>query len=167
MALLQRAGVQVRSLALDLRPAMLEEDGLDASLRWLAEGLEQRTGIATHVAGCFNRVSGAVAVAFFRVAQEALTNVARHARARHVWIELSAGESALELELRDDGVGFDITRTLEEAHRRGHLGLLGMRERVQVLGGRLVVDSRPGHGTRLRVVLPLIGTPAAPEDCMG
>jgi signal transduction histidine kinase len=89
--------------------------------------------------------------------QEALTNVARHARARHVWIEVSQSENALELVVRDDGVGFDVAKTLEQAAQRGHLGLLGMKERVQILRGSLEVESAPGRGTRIRVALPLAG----------
>jgi signal transduction histidine kinase len=92
MALLQRAGAQVRSLALELRPTMLETGGLEAALRWLAEQHQQRTGITTQVVGHVSDVSGDPAIAAFRVAQEALTNVVRHARAQHVWIELSQGD---------------------------------------------------------------------------
>lgn len=155
MALLQRAGEQVRNLALELRPAMLETDGLDATLRWLAERHQQRTGVAAEVVGHVGAVSASVAIAGFRVAQEALTNVARHARARRVWIELTRTDRAMELVIRDDGVGFDVTSTLKKAPAREHLGLFGMRERGEILGGRLDVDSQPGMGTRIRLSLPL------------
>jgi signal transduction histidine kinase len=163
MALLHRAGGQVRSLALELRPAMLESVGLDATLRWLAERHQQRTGTAAEVVGHVNGITGAVAIACFRVAQEALTNVARHARARHVWIELSRTDNVAELVIRDDGVGFDVARILEDGPGRGHLGLFGMRERAQILGGSLEVDSQPGSGTRLRVSLPLVDADAEAE----
>jgi signal transduction histidine kinase len=156
VALLQRAGEQVRSLALELRPAMLETTGLDATLRWLAERHQQRTGVAAEVVGHVSGVSGAVAIACFRVAQEALTNVAQHARAQRVWIELSRTDHLMELVIGDDGVGFDVTRSLMEAPARGHLGLFGMRERAQILGGSLDLDSRPGNGTRIRLSLPLV-----------
>jgi PAS domain S-box-containing protein len=162
IALLQRAGAQVRSLALELRPMLLETAGLDATLRWLAEQYQQRTGIATDVVGHANDVSSEVANACFRVAQEALTNVVRHATAHHVWIELSQSEGVLGLEVRDDGIGFDVAGTLERAAGSGNLGLLGMRERVQILGGRLVIDSRPGHGTRIHVSFPLTEPAAEP-----
>lgn len=95
-----------------------------------------------------------MAIACFRVAQEALTNVVRHAAAQHVWIELSQTESVLELVVRDDGVGFDVARTQEQAAKRGSLGLLGMRERVQILGGSLAVESESGRGTRIRASFP-------------
>jgi two-component system sensor histidine kinase UhpB len=155
IAVLQEAGAQVRSLALELRPTMLETGGLESALRWLAEQHQQRTGIVTEVVGHVTEVSGDLAIACFRVVQEALTNVVRHARARHVWIELSQREGLVELVVRDDGVGFDVTRTLERAASGGNLGLLGMRERVEILGGNLEIDSREGEGTRICIALPL------------
>jgi PAS domain S-box-containing protein len=155
ISILQRAGDQVRSLALELRPTMLDTAGLDATLRWLASQHEQRTGIPTEVMGHLNEVPGEVAIAAFRVIQEALTNVLRHAQAQHIWIELSQSDGAVELLVRDDGVGFDVPKTLGWAANRGHLGLLGMKERVQILGGHLEVDSKPGLGTRIRLSLPL------------
>lgn len=155
ISILQRAGDEVRSLALELRPTMLDTAGLDATLRWLASQHEQRTGIPTEVVGHLNEVPGEVAIAAFRVIQEALTNVLRHAQAQHIWIELSQSDGAAELLVRDDGVGFDVPETLDWAANRGHLGLLGMNERVQILGGRLEVDSKPGLGTRIRLSLPL------------
>jgi signal transduction histidine kinase len=153
--LLQRAGAQVRSLALELRPAMLESAGLEATLRWLAGQHQQRTGIATQVLGHLNDVPGDLAITCFRAAQEALTNVVRHAQAQHISIELSQTDGALELVVRDDGVGFDATRTLDRAASHGHLGLLGMKERVQILGGDLEVNSEPGRGTCIRILVPL------------
>ena len=164
MALLQRAGEQVRGLALDLRPTMLESSGLDATLRWLAEQHQRRTGIDVEVVGHSNGVSGEVAIACFRVAQEALTNVVRHARAQHVWLELSKSESTLELVVRDDGVGFDATRTGERVPQSAHLGLLGMNERVQILGGSLEVNSQPGRGTRIRASFPLVAAAAGAAE---
>jgi signal transduction histidine kinase len=155
IALLQRAGAQVRSLALELRPTMLETGGLKSALRWLAEQHQQRTGIVTEVVGHVTDVSGDLAIACFRVAQEALTNVVRHARAQHVWIELNQQEDSLELVIRDDGVGFDVTGTVERAVSSGNLGLLGMRERVEILGGSLEIDSQSGQGTGIRISLPL------------
>ena len=153
--LLQRAGAQVRSLALELRPTMLETAGLDPTLRWLAEQHQQLTGIEPQIVGHLNDVPGDVAIACFRAVQEALTNVVRHARAQHVWIELSQSDGVVELVVRDDGVGFDVKGTLNRAASHGHLGLLGMKERVQILGGRLEVDSKPGLGTRIHILLPL------------
>jgi two-component system sensor histidine kinase UhpB len=105
-----------------------------------------------------------LAIACFRVAQEALTNVVRHAAARHVWIELSQSDSVLELVVRDDGVGFDVAPTQEQAARRGSLGLLGMAERVQLMGGTLQVETEPGRGTRIRASFPLGEAPEEQKD---
>jgi two-component system sensor histidine kinase UhpB len=165
VALLQRAGAQVRNLALELRPTMLDTAGLDVALRWLAEQHEQRTGIPTKVVGHLNEVSGDVAIAGFRMVQEALTNVVRHARAQHIWIESTQSDGTVELVVRDDGVGFSVTKTLAQAAGHGHLGLLGMKERAQILDGSLEVDSAPGRGTRVRISLPLaepVPEPAEP-----
>jgi len=161
IALLQRAGAQIRSLALELRPMLLETAGLDATLRWLAEQYEQRAGVDIEVVGHVSEISGEAAIACFRVVQEALTNVVRHAAARHVSIELSESETLLSLVVRDDGVGFDAARTLDGTVG-DHLGLVGMRERVEILGGNLRIESQAGHGTRIEVSFPLTEATAAP-----
>lgn len=164
MTLLQSAGEQVRSLATELRPAMLERSELDVAVRWLAEQHQQRTGIATEVVGHAHSVSGDLAVACFRIAQEALTNVLRHAQAEHAWIELSQTERVIKLVIRDDGIGFDVVQALEGNGERERLGLLGMRERVQIFAGRLEVDSAPGSGTRICAVFPLTPPSREPQE---
>jgi PAS domain S-box-containing protein len=159
IALLQRAGEQVRSLALELRPSMLENAGLDATLRWLAQQHEQRTGVPTEVTGSLGDVDAAFATACFRVVQQALTNVVQHARARHVWIDLIDDQSVLHVSVRDDGAGFDVPAVLQRSAASGHLGLLGMKERMQIVGGSLWVDSQPGKGTLVAVTLPFAHAP--------
>jgi signal transduction histidine kinase len=160
-ALLRQAGEQVRSLALELRPTMLDTLGLEATLRWLAELHQQRTGCAVEVVGHLTGrpLPPNLPIACFRVVQEALTNVVRNAAARQVWIELSQSEDELEIMIRDDGVDFDMRSTREEAAWRGSLGLLGMAERVQLLGGTLRVESEPGRSTRIHAAFPLIDSP--------
>jgi signal transduction histidine kinase len=155
IALLRRAGEQVRDLALELRPPILEVAGLGGTLRWLAEQHQQRTGMITQVTIESTDVHGDVATACFRVTQQALTNIVQHAQARNVWIDVSQDGAYLQLAIRDDGTGFDVTKSLEKAISRGHLGLLGMMERAQILGGHLDIDSQPGLGTRIRAVFPL------------
>jgi PAS domain S-box-containing protein len=154
MALLERAGTRVRSLALELRPTMLETAGLDAALRWLADQHRQPGGLAVHVAGDAEGVAGDAAIVCFRVAQEALTNVVRHAGAKNVWIRLARRDGGVQLTVRDDGAGFDVDKPLGQAAGAGRLGLLGMRERVQVMGGSLEIDSDPRRGTRILALLP-------------
>jgi two-component system, NarL family, sensor histidine kinase UhpB len=158
MTLLERAGAQLRTLAVELRPVMLESAGLEATLRWLAQRHGQQTGIVIQVAGHLPQVPGHLAIAGFRMVQEALTNVLRHARAQSVRIDLHSGDTTLELTVRDDGVGFDVPRMLGQAAGEGHLGLLGMRERAQILGGSVEVQSEPGQGARVRILLPFSGT---------
>jgi signal transduction histidine kinase len=164
-ALLRQAGEQVRTLALELRPPMLDSFGLEATLRWLAEQNQQGTGCEVKVVGNLSGtpLSPEMAIACFRVAQESLTNVARHASARHVWIELSQSESMLTVVIRDDGVGFEVAPTHQQAAMRESLGLLGMAERVRLLDGTLQVESRPGHGTQIRASFPLSEAPATKE----
>jgi len=155
-ALVERAGQGVRSMALDLRPAMLETAaGLDGTLRWLAEQQGRQSGIAILVSGHLDDVPSEVGVTCFRVVQEALTNVIRHAQAREVHIELEQTADAVKVVIEDDGIGFDVATTRVQAATLGHLGLVGMQERVDILGGELHIESRPQSGTRLAISLPL------------
>jgi PAS domain S-box-containing protein len=165
-ALLQRVGEQVRSLALELRPTMLDVLGLEATLRWLCGRHQQRTGCAVQVDAAVSgsAICSHLAIACFRLVQEALTNVARHASAQHVWIALNQSESTLELAVRDDGAGFDVLAAQEQAAQRGKLGLLGMAERVQLLSGSLHVESESGHGTLIRASFPMSGVPERSAD---
>jgi PAS domain S-box-containing protein len=156
LGVVQRSIEQVRSLALDLRPSMLDDLGLVAALRWYLDGQARRVGYeARFVARPGEiRLGPASATIAFRVAQEALTNVARHARARRVLVKLWAGGGRLRLIVRDDGVGFDPEAVLRRVSEGGGLGLLGMRERAALLGGRVDFRSAGGRGTEVRLTLP-------------
>jgi signal transduction histidine kinase len=161
--IVDQATAQVRALSLDLRPAMLDDLGLTATLRWLVDREAQRAGLVAHINV---RSSGAplppdVAVAAFRMVQESLTNVVRHARARNVWVELRQRDDELDLAIRDDGVGFDPDSACNRATRGESFGLLGIQERAALLGGRADIRSRPGHGTKIRVWLPIESPPSA------
>lgn len=94
------------------------------------------------------------------MAQEALTNVLRHARARNVWVELRERDGEVEVGIRDDGIGFDQETARMRARRGESFGLLGIRERVELLGGRTDIQSRPGQGTSIRVRFPVVSRPA-------
>lgn len=144
-----RAIQQVRDLSLGLRPSVLDDLGLVAALRWHLDQQAQLVGYAAHFAAQPGEIAlePAAAIAVFRVAQEALTNVARHARASRVAVKLRFRDETLQLAVLDDGVGFD-----PRANGAG-LGLAGMRERAALLGGSVDVRSAPGRGTR--VVLKL------------
>lgn len=156
ISLIHQTGEQLRCLMFELRPTFLDTMGLDATLRWLAELHQKRTRSDVRVIGNTSGmpVAPEMAITCFRVAQEALTNVARHTDARNVWIELNRNEDHLELVVRDDGCGFDVAQTQEQAYRRGRLGLIGMKERVEILGGTLLVESQPGRGTQIRASFP-------------
>jgi signal transduction histidine kinase len=146
----------VRRLSLDLRPSMLDDLGLVPALRWLAERSSRDTGIETRVAvEREERYSAPIETVCFRVAQEALTNVARHAEATSVRVELRRDDGRLRLEVRDDGCGFDAEAALAAARAGASLGLAGMRERVALVGGELRIAARPGAGCAIVATIPL------------
>jgi signal transduction histidine kinase len=153
-----RAMQTVRDLALDLRPAMLDDLGLAAALRWYADRFAQQARVQTHLAiGEVPHLDSSIATACFRVAQEALTNVLRHAGAANVSIELTRAPAELTLSVRDDGAGFDVASARERAARGASLGLIGMEERASLAGGSLEIRSAPGQGTDVRARFPLGG----------
>jgi PAS domain S-box-containing protein len=166
VAVVARAIQQVRDLSLDLRPSMLDDLGLEAALRWYAQRLTRRAGLTVHLAEAppGQRPPAAVETACFRVAQEALTNTVRHAGARHVWVDLIQDGAELHLIVRDDGAGFDVARARRRAAAGGSFGLLGMQERVDLLGGRLEVESSPAQGTCVHASFPLGDAGPAPAD---
>jgi signal transduction histidine kinase len=137
----------------ELRPPLLDEYGLGAALAWYAEEYAQRTGIRVSVekpqdAG--RELRAEAAVALFRIAQEALNNVAKHAGAKlvRIWVSLEGDE--VNLCVADDGSGFDVTQA-----PRGRWGMSTMRERAEAAGGRFLIDSVPGKGTVVRAAVPL------------
>jgi PAS domain S-box-containing protein len=145
----------VRDLALELRPAMLDDLGLAAALRWYADRFAQQTGVAMHIAiDEVPTLPFVVATACFRVAQEALTNVARHASAQTVWLTLHSASSEIELTIRDDGSGFDSEAARARAAHGGSVGLVSMQERVSLAGGSIDIHSSPGGGTEVRARFP-------------
>jgi two-component system sensor histidine kinase UhpB len=148
---------QIRDLSLDLRPSMLDDFGLVPALEWFVDRQAQRSGFSAElvVAPAELRMPPNLETTVFRVAQIALTNVARHAQAKHVQVELRLREAELELVIRDDGIGFDVAAALERASRGATLGLLSMQERVRLVGGALEMTSTPGLGTEIRVHFPI------------
>jgi PAS domain S-box-containing protein len=152
LAIVDQAIGQVRHLSLDLRPSVLDDFGLEAALRWYADRQIRLTGldIRLDINLGAHRLPAELETTCFRIAQEALTNVLRHARARRVWIEMQRRE-AVELTVRDDGAGFDPRAARQRSAEGASFGLPGMQERVELLGGELTVESRPGHGTSIRV----------------
>lgn len=138
-----------RQLSRLLRPPILDDLGLAPALQWLGRSVGESSGVAVVVElGELPPLGGELETLLFRVAQEALNNVARHARANSALVRLIAQHNELQLQVIDDGAGF------EPDQARGS-GLGGMRERLRLHGGRLELRSTPGHGTRLRAVVPL------------
>jgi signal transduction histidine kinase len=149
-----RLGRQAHDLAFDLRPSALDDLGLRAAVEGLIRRWSQRIGIAAglHFAGDGNeRASLEVESAVYRVVQEALTNVAKHSNATEVSIIVEHGESHLMALIEDNGAGFDPDTRVSTSK----LGLLGMDERLSLVGGALQVESSPGAGTTVRALIPL------------
>ncbi|HET8819023.1 MAG TPA: sensor histidine kinase [Xanthomonadaceae bacterium] len=144
-----------RHLSRLLRPPILDDLGLVAALRWLARTQAESAGIdvTAEIVEPLPPVDSDLQTLLFRVAQEALTNVARHSGARSALLRLVARDGALRLQVADDGRGCDPAA----AQAAGGSGLGGMRERLRLYDGRLEVHSVPGEGLRLRVVVPLAG----------
>lgn len=148
---------QVRRLALALRPAMLDDLGLVPALRWMAKQQSERVGFVAnvHTVRLQGRLAPDIEIACFRIAQEALTNIARYARATTVNITLSEVGSDLVLSVQDDGSGFDIDATRVNAMAGGSIGVLGMQERAMLIGGTLEIESNRGCGSTVRLRCPM------------
>lgn len=143
---------RIRDVLAELRPAVLDDYGLTAALRWYVPHVAKRIGIAArfHIDELEPRLPAALETALFRITQEALTNVARHAHAKLVRVSLTVRKRTIRLVIADDGAGFD-PKALRKPNQRGSLGLTGMRERAEAYGGRLLITSAPGQGTRVVV----------------
>jgi signal transduction histidine kinase len=156
-SIVDRTLQQVRTLSLDLRPALLDDLGLGAALRWYVDRQAQRAGFTVQfvIDPLEPRPRPELETACFRVAQEALTNVLRHAQAQHVRVELRQSGTELHLLIRDDGTGFDVHAAQQRAEQGASLGLLGMQERVWLVGGQIEIASAAAQGTEIRVRFPL------------
>ncbi len=156
LAIVDRTLEQVRNLSLNLRPPLLDDLGLEPALRWYLEKEGKRAGyrfsFRSNLSG--QRPSPPIETACFRVAQEALTNIARHASARVVTVEVVREGDDLQLSVRDDGSGFDLEAARFTACQGTSLGLLSMEERVRLTGGRFEILTAPGRGTRIQAWFP-------------
>jgi signal transduction histidine kinase len=141
----------------DLRPSMLDDLGLVPAIRWYVERSLSPLGIAVRceIEGLDERLPPEVEIPVFRAVQEALTNVARHAEARSVLIQMTSDGRTLSVEIEDDGRGFEPESVAKPSESGQGLGLLGIRERVEILGGTIAIDSAPGEGTRVAFRVPL------------
>jgi signal transduction histidine kinase len=158
--LLNQVEKQLRRYSHELRPTVLDDLGWIPAIRFLAEGVSKRANLSiqikTRVAG---RLPGPIEIALYRIVQEALTNAAKHSKASRVCIRIGRKNRLFCCSIEDDGVGFDVRAVQSDGKRRG-LGLTGMQERLNGIGGTLSIDSARGRGTRLLIQLPTEATNA-------
>jgi signal transduction histidine kinase len=148
---------QVHNLALNLRPTMLDDLGLEPALIWLTNRQSALAGLKgeVHTAILEQRLDPVIETECYRIVQEALTNVMRHAQAHAVTVELRAENGKLHLRVRDDGIGFDVATVRGKAVRGASLGLLSMEERAALAGGGLEFSAAPAQGTEVHAWFPL------------
>jgi len=151
MELLDSSIRTVRKISTELHPGILNDLGLVAAIAWQSQEFEKRSGIHTEFVSMEDQLDlpSRIAIGLFRICQESLTNVARHSGANNVAIRLSRDGGGVFLMIEDDGKGFDV----EEKRNKGTMGLVGMKDRVLMMGGELRIDSVPGRGTCLAVNL--------------
>jgi signal transduction histidine kinase len=164
IGLVDAALVRVRSLSLDLRPSQLDDLGLQPALRWYFDRQSRTAGIEVQFIAELppERLDPAVETACFRIAQEAMTNIIRHAEAKRVRVGLHGRNGELELTVEDDGTGFNVAAAQACAVGGQSFGLLGMEERAELAGGRMEMHSSAGAGTRIRACFPLRLQPDRP-----
>lgn len=147
---------EVRELSRGLRPPMLDDLGLFQTVRWYLDQQAQHAGFTPHVENLLHeRLPAELEVTCFRLVQEALTNIVRHAQAQDVIVRLLQSDHNVALEIHDNGIGFDVPQALARVQAGHSLGLLNMQERARLLGGRLEILSSPGQGATLRATFPV------------
>jgi signal transduction histidine kinase len=153
--LLSEVESQLRRYSHELRPTILDDLGWIPAIRFLAEGVSKRYRLPIEVTATFRgRLPRTIETALYRTVQEALTNVSKHAKASRVSIEVCVDHGVLRCAIRDDGVGFDVQAPRPSGGEQG-LGLIGMRERLNAIGGTVSIDSGRGRGTTLLIQLPM------------
>ena len=154
-AILEQLAGQLRQISHELRPKILDDYGLVPALEFLAAGIAKRSRLQISVEGVEkDRVPAAVETALYRIVQEALTNASKHAKATRVSVRVERSARAILCSVRDDGVGLDKA-ALTNRNKQSGLGLLGIRHRLEPLGGMLQIESERGQGTHVRVSIPL------------
>jgi signal transduction histidine kinase len=148
---------ELQRLIADLRPSHLDDLGLPAALRWYAGIVQERTGlkIVVDIEGDELLISSTLKIAIFRIVQEALNNITKHAQAKDVYIKLEYRTMHVVVSIRDDGIGFDLDKVRMSRNRRPSLGLAGMQERAALVKGEVSIQSSPGQGTLVEARLPL------------
>jgi len=156
----------LRRLVRDLRPPALDHLGLAAASAAMVNGISDELGIevSVQVSGEKTRPPADQELALLRILQEALNNIRRHARASHVQVRLAFEPDATRLTIQDDGCGFSGVPSMEDLVSAGQLGLVGMRERAEALGGTLVIRANPGQGTTITAEIPREYVPSVPQE---
>ena len=148
--LTENAMLQIRALAYSLRPPMLDLLGVHLSIKQICVELADQTGLIINYSGKeIPYSSSELSISLYRIVQEALTNVVKHARARHVWVMLKPGRNLIELTIKDDGIGFDLKNI------QPGMGLENMRERIRLLKGEMKIESQPGKLTLFKFTFPV------------
>ena len=154
ITLVESTADAIEDVMAELRPLMLDDYGLLPALRWLSTQFIHRNGVGVAVrdTGRLERMDSAIEIALYRIVQEALTNIAKHAQAKHVDILVTNGPRGISLTVADDGIGFDSSGRDRLVKKTGW-GIINMRERAQAVGGTLTIESKPGKGTRVMVIV--------------
>ena len=147
----------LRRVIRDLRPAVLDDLGLVSATRWYARSRLEATGVLVDFQADAESLplSGELNITLFRIVQEAINNISRHAHAENARIRLGLDQDEVFLDIKDDGIGFQVSGNTAEAINLNHWGLAGIQERINLVNGRLIVESAPGKGTHLQVRAPL------------
>jgi len=156
----------LRKIIWDLRPSMLDDLGLFSAIRWFARTNLEKAGVKVdfYSASEVNRLPPYLETMLFRIAQEAISNILRHANASQVFIRLWAEEEQVWLEIRDDGCGFDVEKTTESVLDEKRFGLLGIQERASLVHGEVKIESSPESGTCLQVHIPVQAGDQPPSE---
>jgi signal transduction histidine kinase len=156
-SLIAETSREIHRLIHDLGPTLLDDLGLFAAVRSMANETLKASGIEVYVeeVGRQKRLTSDAEVAIFRIIQEAMTNIVKHANAESVFVSLDFKEDALSVQIEDDGIGFELPEKLGKPGSRSGIGLTGMKERAELLGGTLTIDSKLGRGTKLGIEIPL------------
>jgi signal transduction histidine kinase len=155
--LLKEVEKHLRRYSHELRPTILDDLGWIPAIRFLAEGVSKRASLPIHIETTLSeRFPSTTETALYRIVQEALTNIVKHAKAKSVWIRAWREKQMLCCSIRDDGVGFESHVAQTRGGRKG-LGLVAMQERLSAIGGTLQIDSSPGRGTEISISLPMEG----------
>lgn len=159
-ALLDTTVAATRRIAADLRPLMLDDLGLLPAVEWLAENFTQRTGVPCELAISTSdlKLYNAHSTAVFRIVQESLANIAKHAKASRAEVTIEQSGAEITITVRDDGLGFSS----QDPRKPNSFGLVGLRERAYLLGGNATITSSPGRGTHIEVRLPVSSIPPSP-----